>query len=82
MLLEVKNVVVHYGKGTALKGISLSMEKGDIATLIGANGAGKTTCLKAISGVKAISSGEIWFDGRRIDVETPRTIAQLGIALE
>jgi branched-chain amino acid transport system ATP-binding protein len=80
MLLEVKNIVVHYGKGMALKGVSLSMEKGDTVTLIGANGAGKTTCLKAISGVKAISSGEIWFDNRRIDTATPRTIAQLGIA--
>ncbi len=80
MLLEIKNIVVYYGKGMALKGISLSMEKGDTVTLIGANGAGKTTCLKAISGVKAISSGEIWFDSRRIDTETPRTIAQLGIA--
>ena len=80
MLLEVKNIVVYYGKGMALKGVSLSMEKGDTVTLIGANGAGKTTCLKAISGVKAISSGEIWFDHRRIDRSTPRTIAQLGIA--
>jgi branched-chain amino acid transport system ATP-binding protein len=80
MLLEVKNIVVHYGKGMALKGVSLSMERGDIVTLIGANGSGKTTCLKAISGVKAISSGEIWFDDRRIDIETPRTIAKLGIA--
>jgi branched-chain amino acid transport system ATP-binding protein len=80
MLLEVKNIVVYYGKGMALKGVSLSMEKGDTVTLIGANGAGKTTCLKAISGVKAISSGEIWFDNRRIDRSTPRTIAQLGIA--
>jgi branched-chain amino acid transport system ATP-binding protein len=80
MLLEVKNIVVHYGKGMALKGVSLSMEKGDTVTLIGANGAGKTTCLKAISGVKAISSGEIWFNNRRIDTATPRTIAQLGIA--
>ena len=80
MLLELKNIVVHYGKGTALKGVSLSMERGDTVTLIGANGSGKTTCLKAISGVKAISSGEIWFDNRRIDTETPRTIAQLGIA--
>ena len=80
MLLEVKNIVVHYGKGMALKGVSLSMERGDTVTLIGANGSGKTTCLKAISGVKAISSGEIWFDDRRIDIETPRTIAKLGIA--
>jgi branched-chain amino acid transport system ATP-binding protein len=80
MLLELKNIVVYYGKGMALKGISLSMDKGDTVTLIGANGAGKTTCLKAISGLKAISSGEIWFDNQRIDRSTPRTIAQMGIA--
>jgi branched-chain amino acid transport system ATP-binding protein len=80
MLLELKDVIVYYGKGMALKGISINMEKGDVVTLIGANGAGKTTCLKAISGLKTISSGEIWFAGKRIDKQSPRAIAQMGVA--
>ena len=80
MLLEVKDLVVRYGGAMALKGINLAMEARDMVTLIGANGAGKTTCLKAISGVQSANSGEIWFHGQRIDKNTPRSIAQLGIA--
>jgi branched-chain amino acid transport system ATP-binding protein len=80
MLLDVKDLVVHYGGAIVLKGISFHMEEGSIVTLIGANGAGKTTCLRAISGVKPISSGEICFKGQRIDRDTPRRIAQRGIA--
>ena len=80
MLLDVRDLVVHYGGAIVLKGISFSMEEGGIVTLIGANGAGKTTCLRAISGVKPISSGEICFNGQRIDGSTPRDIAQQGIA--
>jgi branched-chain amino acid transport system ATP-binding protein len=80
MLLEVKDLVVRYGGAMALKGISFTMEERDMVTLIGANGAGKTTCLKAISGVQSANSGEIWFHRQRIDKNTPRAIAQLGIA--
>jgi branched-chain amino acid transport system ATP-binding protein len=80
MLLEVKDLVVRYGGAVALKGISFTMEERDMVTLIGANGAGKTTCLKAISGVQSASSGEIWFHCQRIDQNTARSIAQLGIA--
>ena len=80
MLLDVKDLVVHYGGAIVLKGISFNMEEGGIVTLIGANGAGKTTCLRAISGVKPITSGEICFRGARIDRDTPRKIAQRGIA--
>ena len=80
MLLDVRNVVVHYGGAIVLKGISFNMEEGGVVTLIGANGAGKTTCLRAISGVKTISSGEIRFNDQRIDGNTPRDIAQKGIA--
>ncbi len=80
MLLEVKDLVVHYGGAIVLKGISFQMEEGSIITLIGANGAGKTTCLRAISGVKPISSGEICFQGQRIDRDAPRKIARRGIA--
>jgi branched-chain amino acid transport system ATP-binding protein len=80
MLLDIRNLVVHYGGAIALNGVSFNMEEGEIVTLIGANGAGKTTCLRAISGVKPISSGEIFFNAKRIDGDTPRGIAQQGIA--
>lgn len=80
MLLDVKDLVVRYGGAMALKGISFSLEERDVVTLIGANGAGKTTCLKAISGMQPSSSGEITFSGQRIDHHNPRSIAQLGIA--
>jgi branched-chain amino acid transport system ATP-binding protein len=80
MLLEVKNIRVHYDKVEAVKGISLSADKAMISTLIGANGAGKTTTLRAISGLKKLSAGEIWFDGKRIDGIPAHKIVELGIA--
>jgi branched-chain amino acid transport system ATP-binding protein len=80
MLLEVKNIRVHYDTVEAVKGITLAADKANISTLIGANGAGKTTTLRAISGLKKLSSGEIWFDGKRIDGLPPHRITGLGIA--
>ncbi len=80
MLLEVKNIRVLYEKVEAVRGISLDAEKGTVISLIGANGAGKTTTLKAISGLKRLTSGEIWFQGRRIDGMSPHAIVKLGIA--
>jgi len=67
MLLELKDVNVHYGKIQALKSISMTIKERTIVCLIGANGAGKSTVLKTISGLNHLTSGEIWFDGRRID---------------
>ncbi|MET9339913.1 ABC transporter ATP-binding protein [Nonomuraea sp. NPDC003804] len=66
MLLEVKDIHVHYGKIEAIKGISVEVNEGEIVTLIGANGAGKTTTLKTISGLRPLSSGSIVFDGKDI----------------
>ena len=80
MLLEVKDVHVHYGKVAALKGISMEVPEDGIVTIIGANGAGKSTTLRAISGLSRISSGEIWFDGERIDKLPPEKIVSRGIA--
>lgn len=80
MLLEIKDLKVHYGKAEALKGISMGIEEGTIVTLIGANGAGKTTTLRTISGAKAPTSGKIWFQGERIDDLPPHEIARRGIA--
>lgn len=66
MLLEVKDIHVHYGKIEAIKGISVEVNEGEIVTLIGANGAGKTTTLKTISGLRPLSSGSVLFDGKDI----------------
>src|SRR3954451_15889469 len=66
MLLEIKDIHVHYGKIAALKGVSADVEQGEIVTLIGANGAGKSTTLKTISGLRPLSSGRIVFDGKDI----------------
>jgi branched-chain amino acid transport system ATP-binding protein len=65
-LLELENVSVHYGRIEALSDISISVEQGEIVTLIGANGAGKTTTMKAISGLLPLSGGRISFDGTDI----------------
>ncbi|MFE9749251.1 ABC transporter ATP-binding protein [Saccharothrix saharensis] len=66
MLLELKDIHVHYGKIAAIKGISLQVEDGEIVSLIGANGAGKTTTLKTISGLRPLTSGQVLFNGEDI----------------
>ncbi len=79
MLLEVRNLRVHYGKVEAVKGVSLALNEGGIITLIGANGAGKSSILKAVSGLVKPSAGEVWFDGRRIDGQPAHSIVGMGI---
>ena len=66
MLLELDEIYVHYGKIEAISGISLEVNEGEIVTLIGANGAGKSTTLKTISGLRTVSRGEIRFNGQVI----------------
>ncbi len=78
-LLELKDVVVTYRGARALTAVNLTLEAGEIATVIGANGAGKTTCLRTISGLKRVDSGEIWFDGQRIDAISPRATVERGV---
>ena len=80
MLLELKNIVVHYDKVVALRDISLGLDKGEIITLLGSNGAGKTSTLRAISSLIPDVSGEIWFKSRRINNLPPESIAAMGIA--
>lgn len=80
MLLEIDNVHVHYNKVAALKGISIEVPTGGIVTIIGSNGAGKSTTLRALSGLVRISSGQIRFDGERIDHLRPEKIVAKGIA--
>ena len=82
VLLSVRDAHVAYGGGVvALQGVSLEVRAGEAVALVGANGAGKTTLLKTIAGLLTPRSGEIWFDGRRIDdVDAPDRV-ELGIAL-
>ena len=79
-LLEVKELDVHYGAIHALKGVTLSVDAGRIVTLIGANGAGKSTTLRAISGLVKPSGGDILFEGKSIAGRAPHHIVRLGLA--
>ncbi len=80
MLLQIKDVHVHYQKVAAIKGISMEVGESDFVTLIGSNGAGKSTTLRTISGLEHPSAGEIHFDGKRIDKLPADKILKLGIA--
>ena len=79
-MLEVKDLVVAYGRVQAVKGISFSVEQGQIVTLLGTNGAGKSTTLRTISGLLRPVSGEIRFEGERLDGVPAHRIVTLGIA--
>jgi branched-chain amino acid transport system ATP-binding protein len=81
MYVELRNISVHYDKVQALADVSLNVQKGEIIALIGANGAGKTSTLRAITGLTRPSAGEIWFDSRRIDQLEPPRIVELGISM-
>ncbi len=80
MLLEIRDIEVRYQKIAALKGVSMAVPAGGIVTIIGANGAGKTTALRAISGLEPLTAGEIHFDDARIDGLPPEEIVRRGIA--
>jgi branched-chain amino acid transport system ATP-binding protein len=80
MRLEIKDLRVHYGKIEAIKGVSFEVNQGEIVTLIGANGAGKTTILKTISGLRPVSSGSITFDGQDINKIPAHKRVDLGIS--
>jgi branched-chain amino acid transport system ATP-binding protein len=80
MRLEIKDLRVHYGKIEAIKGVSVVVNQGEIVTLIGANGAGKTTILKTISGLRPVSSGSVTFDGVDINKVPAHKRVDLGIS--
>jgi branched-chain amino acid transport system ATP-binding protein len=80
LLLEIKSRRVCYGRAEALRNISMSIDRGKVLTLIGTNGAGKTTILRTISGMKDAVSGEIRYDDRRINGMPADKIVKLGIA--
>ncbi len=81
MLIHIEDIKVHYGGAEIIKGISLDIGEGEIVTLIGSNGAGKTTVLRTISGLKGSSSGDILYDGKSIIQMSPQDIVRAGISL-
>jgi branched-chain amino acid transport system ATP-binding protein len=80
-LLEVSDIHTHYGSIEALKGVSLTVEEGEVVTLIGSNGAGKSTTLRSISGLTPASSGTITFSGQDITRVRAHEVVTRGIAL-
>lgn len=80
-MLAVKDINTHYGNIHALKGVSLEVKQGEIVTLIGSNGAGKSTTLATITGLIRATSGEIWFKGQNITNKSPSEIVKMGISL-
>jgi branched-chain amino acid transport system ATP-binding protein len=80
MMLELKDVHTYYGSIHALKGVSLSVDKGEIVTLIGSNGAGKSTTLRTIQGINRPRSGTVTLEGTALQTLPPHEIAMLGVA--
>jgi branched-chain amino acid transport system ATP-binding protein len=80
-LLDVSDIHTYYGNIEALKGVSLTVEEGEIVTLIGSNGAGKSTTLRSIAGLTPPRTGSIRFDGREIGDTAPQDIVSMGISL-
>ena len=79
-LLELKDISTFYGNIQALKGISISVDEGEIVTLIGANGSGKTTTLMSICGITPIRGGAIFLNGKEISKMSPNKIVQMGVS--
>jgi branched-chain amino acid transport system ATP-binding protein len=80
VMLELRDVHTYYGQIHALKGITFSVNKGEIVTLIGGNGAGKTTTLRTISNLKTLKRGEVVFKGQKLNTIPPHEIVKLGMA--
>jgi len=80
-LLSVHNAELYYDHVYALKGVSIEVNEGETVALIGANGAGKSSMLRAIAGLRKLQSGEIFYDGKRLDGTTADAIVKLGIAM-
>ena len=79
-LLQLDEVHTYYGNIRALRGVSLHVDQGEIVTLIGSNGAGKSTTLRTISGVLRPRHGSVWLEGRRVDTLPAHEIVKLGLA--
>ena len=78
-MLELRDVHTYYGNIHALKGVSLTVDPGEIVTLIGSNGAGKSTTLNTISGLLQPRRGEVWLEGKRIDGTPAHEVVKLGV---
>src|SRR4030066_863152 len=79
-MLEVRGIEVSYGEFLALRGISFTVKEGELVTIIGANGAGKSTILRAVMGLVKANKGEIFFLGEDITLSLPHHRARLGIS--
>ena len=80
MRFRMEDAVVRYGRAEALRGVTMEVPRDGVAAVIGANGAGKTTALRAASGLEKLSGGALWLDGRRIDSLPPEEIVARGAA--
>jgi branched-chain amino acid transport system ATP-binding protein len=80
-LLKVANIELYYDHVYALKGVSVAVNEGETVALIGANGAGKSSILRAITGLRKVRSGEIHFQGHRVDGTRPDKLVRMGIAM-
>jgi branched-chain amino acid transport system ATP-binding protein len=78
-VLEVRGLVAGYGQVSVLRGVSLSIQEGESVVIVGPNGHGKTTLLRAVSGLVRVRAGEVHFDGRRVDGQPAERIASLGL---
>ena len=78
-LLQINDLIVLYGEIEALRGVSVSVDEGQVVTLLGANGAGKSTTLRAISGLLKPAAGDILFDGRSIAALSPEAVVRSGV---
>src|SRR5271154_6454415 len=79
-LLSVKNVAVRYGTYIAVHGVSIEVAEGEVVCLMGHNGSGKSSLMNAISGLVRPASGEVWFDGARIDPVPTYRLLERGLA--
>jgi branched-chain amino acid transport system ATP-binding protein len=80
-IIELRDIYVNYGKILAVRGVSFQLDEGNIVALMGANGAGKSTILKAIIGIKELSQGEILFVGERVSGKSTPDMVHMGVAL-
>lgn len=80
-MLEIKNLKVHYGKSVAVEDVSINVTERSVVSMIGANGAGKSTILRALTGLVPLTSGKIWFRGDEIQGKATVEIVRLGISL-
>ena len=77
--LELRDVSKHFGAVQALNEVDFEVRDGEVMALVGDNGAGKSTLIKCIAGIHPIDGGEVWFDGQKVDITSPRDAATLGI---